>query len=215
VISREVKVSDREGTKINIKTSSEPEEGQQKKSTEIKEHAPSQPMKASAEDATVAEGETEKVEVDPLEAAQKQAEENRDRWVRAVAELENFKKRSTHERSRLQKYRYEALLRDLLPIVDNMDRAVGHCADTGKSDPVAEGLCMIAGMFRDLLEKYGVKEICALDEPFDPQFHEAIARLPSPEKPANTVVEQMEKGYLYQDRLLRPAKVVVSTDPEQ
>ena len=73
---------------------------------------------------------------------------------------------------------------------------------------------MIVGMFRDLLERYGVKEIQALGEPFNPEFHEAIARVPSPGTPANTVVEQMEKGYMYHDRLLRPARVVVSANED-
>ncbi len=208
-------MNEKEGKTIKIHTSSEREETQEDSVTAVEQHAPSQPVKVSDDTSTAVEGADEKVEVDPLEAAQKEAEENRDRWVRAVAELENYRKRTAQERSRMQKYRYEALLRDLLPIVDNMDRAVHHCSETGESDGVAEGLCMIAGMFRDLLQKYGVKEIGSLGEPFDPKFHEAIARLPTSDKPANVVVEEMEKGYLYQDRLLRPAKVVVAAEQEQ
>lgn len=208
-------MSEKEGTKIPINTSPEGERRRQETGSAIEEHAPTQPMKISDEQTSPAEGEGDTAEVDPLEEAQRQAHENRDRWMRAVADLENFKKRAAHERSRLQKYRYEALLLDLLPILDNMERAVTHCSDEGRSDGVAEGLCMIAGMFRDLLGKYGVEEVKALGEPFDPQFHEAIARLPSPDKPANVVVEEMEKGYLYQDRLLRPAKVVVSAGQGQ
>jgi molecular chaperone GrpE len=215
MVAREVNVNEKEGTTIEIHTSSEPEVAQEGTITAVEEHAPSQPMKVSDAQSSAAEGGDEKVEVDPLEAAQKEAEENRERWVRSVADLENYKKRTAHERSRMQKYRYEALLRDLLPIVDNMDRAVHHCSEPGQSDGMAEGLCMIAGMFRDLLQKYGVKEIGSLGEPFDPQFHEAIARLPTSDKPANVVVEEMEKGYLYQDRLLRPAKVVVAAEQDQ
>jgi len=215
MVSREVKVNEKEGTTIEIHTSSEPEEAQEGTITAVEEHAPFQPMKVSDTQTPAPEGADEKVEVDPLEAAQKEADENRERWVRAVAELENYKKRAAHERSRLLKYRYESLLRDLLPIVDNMDRAVHHCSEAGQSDGMAEGICMIAGMFRDLLQKYGVKEIESLGEPFDPQFHEAIARLPTSDKPANVVVEEMAKGYLYQDRLLRPAKVVVAAEQDQ
>ncbi len=208
-------MNDKEGTKIEVHPTSESNQEREGTITAVEEHAPSQPMKVSDDTSSAGEGEDEKVQTDPLEAARKEAEENRERWVRAVAELENFKKRTAQERSRMQKYRYEGLLRDLLPIVDNMDRAVRHCSETGASDGVAEGLCMIAGMFRDLLQNYGVKEIESLGEPFDPQFHEAIARLPSADKPANVVVEELEKGYLYQDRLLRPSKVAVSAGQEQ
>lgn len=208
-------MNEKEGTTIEINMPAEPEKEQEGTITAVEEHAPSQPMMVSDALPPEVEGADEKVEVDPLEATRKEADENRERWVRAVADLENFKKRTAQERSRMQKYRYEALLRDLLPIVDNMDRAVQHCSEAGQSDGVAEGICMIAGMFRDLLQRYGVKEIGSLGEPFDPQFHEAIARLPTSDKPANVVVEEMEKGYLYQDRLLRPAKVVVAAEQDQ
>jgi molecular chaperone GrpE len=149
-------------------------------------------------------------ELDPLEAARREAAENRDRWIRSVAELENYKKRTLQERSKLLKYRNEELLRDLLPVLDNMERALAHCEEAGRSDSLTEGVCLVIGMFREILEKYGVKEIKAIGEPFDPHLHEAIARVPGANKPVNMVVEELEKGYMYQDRLLRPAKVVVS-----
>ncbi len=157
------------------------------------------------------EGNREEVAAeDPLEAAKKEAVENRDRWMRAVADLENYKKRSFQEKSKLLKYKYEELLRDLLTVVDNIDRALGHCEQTGRTDPVADGVCVISDMFRSLLSKYGVTEIESLGKPFDPNVHEAVAQIPAPDKEPNTVIEVMEKGYMYNDRLLRPAKVVVS-----
>lgn len=154
-------------------------------------------------------------ELDPLEKALKEAEENRDRWIRAVADLENYKKRAIQEKSTLLKYRNEELLRDLVAVVDNLERAQMHCEAAGRSDALADGVCMITKMFREILERYGVKEIKALGELFDPHLHEAIARMPAQDKAANQVVEEMEKGYMYQDRLLRPAKVVVSVGAEQ
>lgn len=149
-----------------------------------------------------------------LEDAMKHVEENRDRWMRSVAELENFKKRSATERNRLVKYKNEDLLRDLLPIIDNMERALTHCEIAGRSDPFVDGVCMILGMFRDVLKRYGVTEVSALGEAFDPYRHEALMRVPVPDKDPNTVVGVLEKGYLYQDRLLRAAKVSVSARPE-
>jgi molecular chaperone GrpE len=153
-----------------------------------------------------------KPEVDSLEKALKEAEENRDRWMRAVADFENYKKRALQEKSKFLKYKNEELLRDLLTVVDNLERAQMHCEASGRSDALADGVCMITKMFREILDRYGVKEIKSLGETFDPHLHEAIARMPAGDKPANQVIEEMEKGYMYQDRLLRPAKVVVSVD---
>jgi molecular chaperone GrpE len=152
----------------------------------------------------------EAVADDALDAAKKEAAENRDKWMRAVADLENFKKRSFQEKSRLLKYKNEELLRDLLTVVDSIGRALGHCEQAGRSDAVAEGVCVISEMFQGLLSKYGVTEIQSLGKPFDPNVHEAMAQVSVRDKEPNTVIEVMEKGYMYQDRLLRPAKVIVS-----
>lgn len=182
----------------------------------IQQHAPSQPQVVSQTTYVEAElDEKETPQPDPLESALKEAEENRDRWIRAVAELENYKKRSLQERSKLLKYRNEELLRDLLSIVDNLGRALSHSDETGRKDPLVEGVAMTEKMFRDILHKYGVTEISALGQSFDPHLHEAIARVPCPENGRpNEVVQEVEKGYMYQDRLLRPTKVVVSTEAE-
>ena len=180
----------------------------------IQQHAPSQPQ--AVRESTDQEKEArEKAEPapDPLESAQKEATQNRDRWIRAVADLENYKKRSAQEKSRLLKYRNEELLRDLLVITDNLERALSHCNEEAQSDPLREGVAMTLKMFRDILKKHGVTEITALGETFNPHLHEAIARVPCPEdgRP-NQVVQELEKGFMYEDRLLRPAKVVVSTE---
>lgn len=151
-------------------------------------------------------------EVDPLESAQREAAQNRDKWIRAVADLENYKKRAIQERSSLLKYRNEELLRDLLAIIDNLERALQHSGKEQQAHALTEGVAMTAKMFADILKKYGVTEINAVGQNFDPHVHEAIMRVPVDEgnKP-NQVVQEVEKGYMYQDRLLRPAKVVVST----
>jgi molecular chaperone GrpE len=147
--------------------------------------------------------------------AEKESSENRDRWMRACADLENYKKRATQEKSRAMKYRHDELLRDLLPILDNLERALSHSEGTGRPDPLTEGVRLIVTMLKDLMAKYGVQEIKALDEPFDPHLHEAVSRGPSMGTKPNTVIQELEKGYTYQDRLLRPAKVVVSSEADQ
>jgi molecular chaperone GrpE len=198
---------DREKTTAGPADSSE--QANQPRAKALQEHGITQPV-------IVSEGDAEPTSITPesetsaLDRALREAAENRDRWMRAVAELENYKKRTLQEKSRLLKYKNEELLRDLLPIVDNMERALGHCEGEGRCDPLTEGVSMISGMFRDTLGRFGVTEIKSLGEPFDPHVHEALAKIPVKDQPPNTVVEVLEKGYLYQDRLLRPAKVAVS-----
>jgi len=145
-----------------------------------------------------------------LVSAEKESWENRDRWVRSVADLENFKKRALHEKTRILKYQHEELLKDLLPVLDNLERALGAAESSAVPAAFVEGVEMIAQMFRGVFEKHGVTPVKALGEPFDPALHEALAQIPSPGAIPNTVVEELEKGYLYKDRLLRPAKVVIS-----
>ncbi len=137
-----------------------------------------------------------------------------DNWLRAAADMDNYKKRTLKERSQLLKYGNEDLLRAFLAVVDNMDRALSHCDDPGAGAALVEGVRMIERMLQQLLDRFGVKPIEALDQEFDPNVHEAIARTPMPGKDENMVVEVLEKGYMYRDRLLRPAKVVVSTTVE-
>ena len=147
---------------------------------------------------------------DELTRAVKSAEENRDKWIRAVAEFENYKKRSIQERSKLLKYKNEDLIRDLLPVIDNLERAITASA-AQSSGSLLDGVKMTANMFRDVLGRFGATPIESVGKTFNPEFHEAIATIKDPARDPNTIVEEMEKGYMYQDRLLRPAKVVVST----
>ena len=145
-----------------------------------------------------------------IDEALQLAADNRDKWMRAVAEFENYKKRSIQERSKFQKYRNEELLRDMLPVMDNLERAIA-ASDAKSAGPLLDGVKMTANMFKDVLSRFGVKAIESVGGPFNPEFQEAIATLNDPGRDTNSVIEELEKGYMYQDRLLRPAKVVVST----
>ncbi|MCX5872510.1 MAG: nucleotide exchange factor GrpE [Deltaproteobacteria bacterium] len=176
---------------------------------QIQSHRPTELM-AVTDQALSQPSDSDQSEEPDLEKALKEAEDNRDRWLRAVADLENFKKRSMQERTKLIKYKEEDLLRELLPIVDNLERALAHGTKGEKKDPVAQGVRMVMGMFREVLKKYGVAEIESLGANFNPQFHEAIAQEPVQNGPSNVVSKELEKGYMYKDRLLRPSKVVVS-----
>jgi molecular chaperone GrpE len=149
-----------------------------------------------------------------LEAKEKEAQANYDRYVRQVAELENFKKRTAREKEETIRFSNEALIRDILPIVDNLERAVAHAQGGGNGKPLVEGVEMVLKGLIDVLGKHGLMAISAVGQQFDPARHEAMAQVETANEAPNTVVEEHHKGYLLFDRLLRPALVSVAKAPE-
>ena len=149
-----------------------------------------------------------------LERKESEAKENYDRFLRQVAELENFKKRMAREKGEAIRYANENLMKDLLPVLDNLERAVDHGQGGGNGKPLLEGVEMVLKGFLDVLNKYGVTQISAKGESFDPEKHEAIAQVESEAYEPNTVVEEHHKGYYLLDRLLRPSLVSVAKSPE-
>lgn len=137
-----------------------------------------------------------------------------DRMLRAVADLENFKRRAQKDREDIQRFGIEKLLGELLPVLDNFDRAIAHGATAADVASFAMGVEMTRKVFEDTLAKFGVKAFSALGEAFDPHRHEAIQQI-AHEKPAGTVVQELVRGYLLHDRLVRPAMVAVSSGPEE
>ncbi len=149
---------------------------------------------------------------DKLESMTKECQENYDRLLRVSAEFENYKKRSAREMAEVQKYANQSLVRDLLPIIDNLEMAIKSAAEsTGNTDG-----CLLDGVeltYKEILkvfEKNNIEQIAAIGKPFDPNFHEAVMREESDEYPENTVANELQKGYLMHDRLIRPAMVVVA-----
>jgi len=146
-----------------------------------------------------------------LEAAEQEAEAAYDRFLRVSAELENCKKRHQREISEYRKFANQALISDLLPIIDNLERAI-----TSTENPTAENQCIVEGVeltHKEILkvfERYGVKPVEAIGKPFDPTYHEAVSQQPSDEHLDNTILQELQKGYLLHDRLIRPVMVVVS-----
>lgn len=146
-----------------------------------------------------------------LAAAKAEASENHDRMLRMAAELDNFRKRASREMDDIRKYATENLIRQLLTVVDNLERAIASVSgesENGKS--VVDGVVLTLAEIMKILEKHHVKPIQALGEPFDPAFHQAMCQEESADQPPNTVVQEFQKGYMIHDRLLRPAMVVVS-----
>ncbi len=134
--------------------------------------------------------------------------ETHDRLLRTAAEFDNFKKRAVKEKEDVQRFGIERLLKDFLPVMDNLERALDH-AEQHDSRQVIEGVRLVQKLFETTLAKHGVVGFSALGKPFDPSLHEALMQRESDE-PAGTVVSEMAKGYKLNDRLVRPAAVVVS-----
>lgn len=146
-----------------------------------------------------------------LSAAEKQAQDNYDRLLRVMAEFENYKKRTAREMRDVVKYANEKIAKELLTVVDNLERAIasasGHCSP---EDPLVQGVELTLNETLKLLERHQVLPVKALEQPFDPNFHQAMMQEEVEDKPPNTVVKELQKGYMIHDRLLRPALVVVS-----
>jgi molecular chaperone GrpE len=149
---------------------------------------------------------------DPSELAdlQRERDELKDRWMRKSAEFDNYRKRIERERREQADQAIVDLLQDILPIVDDFDRALTVEAGEG-SAPYRRGVELIHGKLHELLRRYGVTPIQALGADFDPNLHQAVIQEVSPEHREGEVIGELQKGYMIKDRLLRPAMVKVAT----
>jgi molecular chaperone GrpE len=151
---------------------------------------------------------------DQLVASRAEAQKNWDLYLRERADLENFRKRAQRDKEELGKFANEGILRELVPAVDNLERAIDHARQEGAGgETLLKGVELTLAQLQKALEKFGVVAIKSLGEPFDPARHEAMGQVESADQPANTVVQEYQKGYLLNDRLLRPALVMVSKAP--
>ncbi len=139
----------------------------------------------------------------------------RDAALRAQAELDNYRKRVAREAETSAKFLTLPLVRDLLPALDNLARTVQAAEQTGNVDDLIQGLQMIQGQFDQVFGNYSAKPIEALGQPFDPNLHEALQQMPSNEHPPMTVIQELERGYVMHDRVIRPTKVIVASAPAE
>lgn len=144
-----------------------------------------------------------------LATARDEAKQANERWLRERADLENLKKRTARERAEAVRFGTEHLIRDLLPVVDNLERALAAAAQRGSDPALVEGVTMVRKALLDALEKHGVSRVAAEGERFDPTHHEAVAHVESEHEP-NAVIAEHQPGYRLHERLLRPAMVTVS-----
>ena len=153
-------------------------------------------------------------EVRPEDLEQKAAEAH-DKYLRTYADFENYRKRTQRELADFRKYANEQLASELLPVVDHLELALGHASEAGNNiEGIVQGVELVLKQFIDVLAKFGVTPFAAEGEPFDPAKHDAVMQTATEDVPENTVVQVIQKGYEYQDKVLRHAKVGVAKRQE-
>lgn len=145
----------------------------------------------------------------------RQLDDKHDQLLRALAEMDNVRRRTQREREEYTRFATEALVRDLIPVLDNLDRALAAARSANDAAKIAEGVELIQRELLKVLERAGVERFSAAGQPFDPNRHEATARVISAEQPPGTVVGEIVPGYLLHGRLLRAAQVEVATAPDE
>lgn len=157
-------------------------------------------------------------DLDSLRAQLQSAEQKRDEYLylaqRTRADFENYQKRMKRDLAEERRYANLPLAADLLPALDNLERAIAAGEQAGEKGPLVQGVAMVHTQLLDVLRRHGITPIEAQGQPFDPNHHQAVTQMPSKEHPPMTVLQVLERGYLIHDRVLRPARVVVSAAPE-
>jgi molecular chaperone GrpE len=176
-----------------------------------------QNQRAEPENGSDAAAEADKQQ-DPasrLAEAEKQIEYYKDLLLRRVAEFDNFKKRAESELSSIVKYGKTDVLQSLLPVIDDFERSLKLSKDTRESEAFAKGVELIYQKLLKFLDTQGIKQIDSLGKEFDVHYHDALLQIPRNDVPPHMVIEVVEKGYMLDDRVLRHAKVIVSTTPPE
>jgi len=182
---------------------------------------PDEPKKDTIQDTSGSQAQTEAAPFDPetataeqwlalLEGKDAEISQLKDRVLRMGAEMENTRKRLERNRAESISFANESIIRELLPIVDNLERALEHAQQDANVDSLTEGVSITLKAFRDTLARFGCTPFDAGGMAFDPNYHEAVMQEESGDHPENTVLRELQKGYTLHTRLLRPAMVVVS-----
>ena len=181
-------------------------EEKKKVDVEIKEEE-----EVQAKDSPKSNGTTKTDLKERVEELEKKNEELNDRLIRRLAEFENYKKRTDLEKSEIFKYAAESFIVKVLAVHEDLQRSLSHIEDENK-DALRDGLKLVAEKFTQILDDQGVKKIDAMGKEFDHDYHEALLQQPSKEFPPNTVINEVESGYMYKDKVLKHAKVIVSQE---
>lgn len=150
--------------------------------------------------------------LEKISELEKQNSELKDALLRKAAEFENYKRRNENDQLNILKYAAESFIRNILPIYDDLERSLSHIDEATSFDSTKKGLLLVFEKFGKILDAQGVKKIDAKGKPFDVHFHEALMQQPAVGVPPHTVLEVLEPGYIYKDRVIRHAKVIVSQE---
>lgn len=176
------------------------------------------PTTDATANANGAESQTAGGEIQALKAQLQAAEKSRDEYLDLVkqtrAEFENYQKRSARDLASERRYAQTPLAGDLLPALDNLDRAIAAANQAGDTGALVKGVVLVQSQLLDALRRHGITRIDAQRKPFDPNLHQAVMQQPSAEVSPQTVLQVLEQGYMLHERVLRPARVIVSMPPE-
>ena len=167
----------------------------------------------TSNESAATEGGSREEAVDPLEAAKNEVQRLREQLLRTAADFDNHRKRVRRETDDAERRAREDLLRDLLPVFDNLERATQHAGQASDVKSLADGISMVLRLFQDTLGRMGIERIQAVGEPFDPALHEAVQQMETTAHPPGSVAAEVQAGYRLGDRLVRPAMVVVAKPP--
>lgn len=179
---------------------------------EIKE----EPLNQVEEEKIEEKGEEEINEMEKLQNEINQLKEEvnqwKDKFLRKMAEFDNYKKRVEQDQIQLIKFANEKLIKDLLPVIDDFERTLTFSKDELKNNSILQGVEMVYNKLMKILSDYGLKKIDALNQPFDFNYHEALLQVPKDGVEPLTVIEEVEKGYILNDKVIRHSKVIVSSE---
>lgn len=155
-----------------------------------------------------------KIALGRIEELEKQNAELKDSLLRKAAEFENYRRRTENDQLSILKYAAESFIRNILPVYDDLERSLSHIDESMNFDSTKKGFLLVLEKFGKIMEAQGIRKIDAKGKPFDVHFHEALMQQPAQGVPPHTVLEVLEPGYMYKDRVLRHAKVIVSQELE-
>ncbi|MGA8264018.1 MAG: nucleotide exchange factor GrpE [Ignavibacteriaceae bacterium] len=172
-----------------------------------------EPKNEQAEEKLIEKTETTE-ENEKIQSLEKEIEDYKEKLLRKAAEFENYKRRSELDQLNLLNYSGESLIIKLLPIIDDFERSLQHMEDAKEVESIKTGVKLVYDKLMKILDEQGVKKIEAIGQPFNVELHEAVMQKKDESTPPHTVLDELEKGYMYKDKVIRHTKVIVSEDTE-
>jgi len=203
----EIKINEEDD---KVKSYKEMNKEEEKKAEDLTEQDENSREKSKEKKVKKIEEMTKRELVEKVKEIEIKAQENYELYARTYAEMENIKKRGKKEREDLAKFANESLIKEILPAIDSLEKAISHANNDAKPSGLVKGLEMTLGGLMKTLEKSGLKEVEAVGKPFDPNFHEAISQQIDDKVAQGHIIMELQKGYLLNERLIRPSMVVIS-----